>query len=75
MKSPINVDAANIKTGTVTKKLCCSKYEVTVSGGVVVAVADTPLQVGDNVMLAKAGDTYRILQKTGTSTGNIIIRR
>ncbi|MBF0556005.1 MAG: hypothetical protein HQK96_15885 [Nitrospirae bacterium] len=63
MKSPINVNDANIKNGTVTKTLCCSKYEVTVSGGVVVAVSDTPLQVGDKVMLAKADNSYRIINK------------
>ncbi|MBF0517277.1 MAG: hypothetical protein HQK97_09205 [Nitrospirae bacterium] len=75
MKSPIDIDAANIKNGTVTKKLCCSKYEVSVSGGVVVAASDVSLQIGDMVNVAVVNGSFSVLQKTGSTTGNVTIRR
>ena len=75
MNGPVNIDTESIKNGTVTKKLCCSKYEITVSGGVVIAVSSIGLQAGDRVSLSKTGNSYRVLQQTGTTTGNVLIRR
>ncbi len=75
MRQLIYIDTANIKNGIVTKKLCCSKYEITVSGGVVIATSEVALQVGDRVALGKSGNSYIVLKQTGTTTGNKTIRR